>query len=96
MILHTVSSSPFHDFSLQHCLKHFSEGDYLLLMNDAVISANTSNEHQAVLLAIHKQDCLFVLAADLKARDLHAEIGKVIDYIDFVNLTVRCQSQIAW
>ena len=96
MILHTVKYSPFSSFALKDCLKLLASDDKLLLMGDAVIAVSAIIDCQSELLQLHEQQRLFVLKADLQARALTAEYGRVIDYLDFVNLTVKCKSQLAW
>ncbi|TEW55711.1 sulfurtransferase complex subunit TusB [Psychromonas sp. RZ22] len=96
MILHTIKSSPLSTFSLQDCLKHLSEHDCVLLMNDAVIAVSASLELQPTLLQLHESKRLFILQDDLQARGLHADFGQIIDYAGFVDLTIKCQSQLAW
>lgn len=95
-ILHTVNSSPFSTSALQDCLKQLGEGDKLLLISDAVIAASASLDFHETLIQLYDEGRLFVLEADLQARGLSAALGNVIDYAVFVQLSVECQSQLAW
>jgi len=96
MILHTVKSSPFSSFALKDCLKLLNNDDKLLLISDAVTAVSALVDCQPELLKLHDERRLFILKEDLQARGLTAEYGRVIDYSDFVNLTIQCQSQLAW
>ena len=96
MILHTVKSSPFSSFALKDCLKLLNDDDQLLLMGDAVCAVSALVDCQADLLQLHEEKRLFILKEDLQARALTAEYGRVVDYLDFVNLTIKCKSQLAW
>lgn len=96
MILHTVKSSPFSSLALKDCLKLLNKSDSLLLINDAVYAVNALVDCQPELLKLHEERRLFILKEDLQARGVVAEYGCVIDYSDFVNLTIKCKSQLAW
>ncbi|MEL0660770.1 sulfurtransferase complex subunit TusB [Psychromonas arctica] len=96
MILHTVNSSPLSTFSLHDCLKQIADNDILLLISDAVIATSATIEQKATLLKLHESKRLFVLQDDLEARGLVANVGQIIDYPAFVDLTIQCKSQLAW
>ncbi|WP_025565710.1 sulfurtransferase complex subunit TusB [Psychromonas sp. SP041] len=96
MILHTVNSSPLSTFSLHDCLKQLADNDILLLMSDGVIAASASIEQQSTLLKLHESQRLYVLQDDLEARGLVVNVGQIIDYPAFVNLTIQCKSQLSW
>jgi tRNA 2-thiouridine synthesizing protein B len=96
MILHTVNSSPLSTFSLHDCLKQLADNDILLLMSDGVIAASASIEQQSTLLKLHESQRLYVLEDDLVARGLVVNVGKIIDYSAFVDLTIQCKSQLSW
>ena len=96
MILHTVNSSPFSTFALQDCLKLLGADDSLLLTNDAVIAASVRAECKKSLFQLHEDRRLFILDVDLQARGLNALCGQVINYDEFVSLSIKCQSQLAW
>lgn len=96
MILHTVSHSPFSHLALRDCLNQLADNDKLLLFSDAVIAVSASHEYKAALQNLHKNGRLFILLPDLKARALEAQYGIVIDYCEFVNLSIQCKSQLTW
>ena len=96
MILHTINSSPLSDYALQNCLSYLGDSDYVLLMGDAVISVTVNIEQRSDLLTLHKNNRLFILQPDLQARGLSADIGKIIDYAGFVDLSIECKSQLSW
>jgi len=96
MILHTVSHSPFNSFALKNCVKQLSDNDLLLLVNDAVCAVSAATEQHSQLLQLDQSQRLFVLNVDLKARGLTANMGQVVSYAEFVTLSIRCQSQLAW
>lgn len=96
MILHTINSSPLSHFALQNCLTYIGVNDYVLLTGDAVIAVSAKIEQRPHLFELHKHNRLFVLQVDLQARGLSADVGKIIEYADFVDLTIECKSQLAW
>ncbi|WP_413694078.1 sulfurtransferase complex subunit TusB [Psychromonas sp. KJ10-2] len=96
MILHTVSRSPFSSFALSDCIKQLRDTDIVLLLSDAVIASAANSELHHKLLQLHENKRLFVLAADVDARAIEVKLGKVIDYSEFVTLTVQCKSQLNW
>ncbi|WP_299668701.1 sulfurtransferase complex subunit TusB [uncultured Psychromonas sp.] len=96
MILHTVSGSPFNSFALKGCVRQLGENDLLLLLNDAVSAVTTTTDQHLQLLQLDQSKRLFVLDVDLQARGLKANIGQVVSYAEFVVLSIRCQSQLAW
>lgn len=96
MILHTVNRSPFSHFSLKDCLNQLAEEDKLLLLSDAVIAVSAESDYKIQLQYLHQRGCLFVLSVDLDARALDAHCGQRIDYAEFVDLSIQCNSQFAW
>lgn len=95
-ILHTVNSSPFQAFALQQCLVLLNSEDSLLLIEDAVIASQASHPLFNELSLLSDQGRLLVLAPDLEARGIKNKIGLLCSYVDFVNLTIKHQSQMAW
>lgn len=96
MILHTVKTSPFSNNSLQQCLAQLAEQDLLLLVGDAVIAATVSLPYLEQLSNLTEQQRLFILSEDLQARALTANLGQVVGYKEFVELTIECNSQLSW
>lgn len=95
-MLHTLMSSPFQcDYAL--LLRMLQPGDDLLLMQDGVLAGLSDNLLLPQLLDSPAR--LWVLAEDVAARGLAAQISSkiaVIDYNDFVMLTVKQQQQMPW
>ncbi|WP_435235682.1 sulfurtransferase complex subunit TusB [Psychromonas sp. PT13] len=96
MILHTVKTSPFQTLAIVDCLALMAEQDTLLLIEDAVIAAQAKHASSEQLALLSEQGRLMVLDADLLARGIQNNIGKVCSYTDFVKLVVQHKSQIAW
>ena len=96
MILHTVNQSPFSCSALNDCLKQLADEDKLLLLGDAVSAVCAHVELESTLIQLDKENRLFVLEVELKARGLTANYGAMINYQQFVSLTLQCQSQLAW
>ncbi|WP_166372383.1 sulfurtransferase complex subunit TusB [Psychromonas sp. SA13A] len=96
MILHTVSGSPFNSFALKDCVRQLGGKDLLLLLNDAVSAVSATTDQHLQLLQLDQSKRLFVLDVDLQARGLKANMGQVVSYAEFVALSIRCQSQLAW
>jgi tRNA 2-thiouridine synthesizing protein B len=100
-MLHTVHQSPFEANDLEACLRLVSEGDDLLLYENAVIAALAGNDWSGNLAAIvHSGVVVSVLQADLLARGIPverlAEGLQVIDYDGFVGLVERHGTTQAW
>ncbi|EFM2063323.1 sulfurtransferase complex subunit TusB [Escherichia coli] len=95
-MLHTLHRSPWlTDFPA--LLRLLSEGDELLLLQDGVIAAVGGNCHLESLLNAPIK--VYALNEDLIARGLIGQISNSvirIDYTDFVRLTVKHTSQLAW
>jgi tRNA 2-thiouridine synthesizing protein B len=95
-MLHTLMSSPFQcDYSL--LLRMLQPGDDLLLMQDGVLAGLAHNRLLPQLLQSPAR--LWALAEDVAARGLAAQISSdiaVIDYNDFVMLTIKQQQQMPW
>ncbi|EGT5185468.1 sulfurtransferase complex subunit TusB [Cronobacter sakazakii] len=95
-MLYTLSHSPW-QVDIHALLRLVRPGDDLLLMQDGVIAALKDNAHLAALLASPAR--VVALHNDVEARGLVAQISSSIDtisYTEFVNLTVKHASQMAW
>jgi len=95
-MLYTLSRSPYVG-DLAALLLTARAGDDLLLMQDGVIAglAGTSALH----LLTDTPLGLFALLADIDARGLAAHFSDkiaIIDYNEFVTLTVKHAQQMAW
>ncbi|GLR07863.1 sulfurtransferase complex subunit TusB [Mixta theicola] len=95
-MLHTLMSSPFQcDYYL--LLRMLQPDDDLLLMQDGVLAGLQNNRLLPQLLQSPAR--LWALEEDVVARGLTAQISSkitVIDYNDFVMLTVKQQQQMPW
>lgn len=95
-MLHTLHRSPsLMDFPA--LLRLLGEGDELLLMQDGVVAAVDGNRFLESLRNAPIK--VYVLNEDLIARGLTGQISNDIiriDYTDFVRLTVKHTSQLAW
>jgi len=98
--LNIVNKSPFEKRSLDQCLSRISEGDGLLLIEDAVLAAVNGTIFQQKLLESGKNNRLFVLQPDLAARGF--ENGKLVDgfksvdYKGFVALVTEHDRVHSW
>ena len=95
-MLHTLHRSPWRtDFAA--LLRLLSEGDELLLLQDGVTAAVDGNRYLESLRNAPIK--VYALNEDLIARGLTGRISNdiiPIDYTDFVRLTVKHSSQMAW
>ena len=95
-MLHTLHRSPWlTDFPA--LLRLVSEGDELLLLQDGVTAAVDGNRFLESLRNAPIK--VYALNEDLIARGLVGQISNdtiPIDYTDFVRLTVKHTSQLAW
>jgi len=95
-MLYTLSHSPF-ACDLAALLLTVRAGDDLLLMQDGVIAGLVGTVALAQLAGAPAG--LFALSADIDARGLTAHFSDkiaVIDYNEFVSLTVKHAKQMAW
>ncbi|MXP67874.1 sulfurtransferase complex subunit TusB [Pantoea sp. Aalb] len=95
-MLYTLLHSPWQcDFD--SLLMLLQKEDNLLLLQDGVIAALKNS--QMLLKLIASPANLWILEEDIIARGLTNEISTKVnwlDYIGFVELTVKYQPQIAW
>ncbi len=98
MLLHTVNKSPESSDALSSCLRAALPGALILLLEDGVYAArrgSPSAEQMATLSGLH----CYALRADVEARGLQklvaAEI-ELIEYADFVRLSVECHAVQSW
>ncbi|MBJ7222931.1 MULTISPECIES: sulfurtransferase complex subunit TusB [unclassified Brenneria] len=95
-MLHTLSHSPYH-CDMDTLLRCLGPEDALVLLQDGVIAAlaDTPVLNRLLKTAIP----LYALKNDVDARGLVAQIStnvSLIDYTEFVKLTVRHPQQLAW
>jgi tRNA 2-thiouridine synthesizing protein B len=87
-MLHTVNKSPFHNSSLENCLRVAQKGDVLLLLEDGVYAASAGTTKSSLLEQAVKRHTVYAIEADLKARGLANLIKeiRIAGYGDFVDL----------
>ena len=99
-ILHTVNKSPFDRNSLEACVRLAAKGGAVLLIEDGVYGAMKGTIKSDMVTNAMKDLTFYVLGPDLKARgvdeDKLIDGVKVVDYSDFVNLTVENDKAQAW
>ncbi|CAQ82431.1 MULTISPECIES: sulfurtransferase complex subunit TusB [Photorhabdus] len=95
-MLYTVSRSPYQcDFNAIFNL--LTGGDDILFIQDGVLAGIEANRYLPTL--INSGITLYALKEDIEARGLLGQVSdkvQVIDYTDFVNLTVKHHQQFAW
>lgn len=85
--LHIVNQSPWSSHSWNRCLSVLSEGDALILIEDAVYAVNRDDL---------PANC-FVLEPDLRARGLTSkDTVTCVDYSGFVELTCKHSRSVSW
>ncbi|MBS4431213.1 sulfurtransferase complex subunit TusB [Pectobacterium punjabense] len=95
-MLHTLSTSPYHT-DLDALLRSLEQGDALVLLQDGVIGAVAGGD-----IIHHLLDSvvlLYALQPDAEARGITEQISNsvvLIDYNEFVQLTVEHPQQLAW
>lgn len=94
--LHTLSHSPYRT-DIDAMLRGVAPGDALLLLQDGVIAGLAQGGASARLLAPGVP--VYALRADVEARGLVEQISssvRLVDYTEFVRLTVQHAAQLAW
>lgn len=98
MLLHTVNKSPESGDALASCLRAALPGAQVLLLEDGVYAARSgspSAERMAALPGLR----YYALEADVAARGLlgltAADI-ELVQYADFVRLSVECHAVQSW
>ena len=95
-MLHTLRTSPWHA-DISGITRLMDDGDDLLLIADGVLAAVENGRFLEMLRAAPIS--IYVLNEDVQARGLCAQISSdviMVSYTDFVRLTVKHASQIAW
>ncbi|GLY63226.1 protein TusB [Pectobacterium carotovorum subsp. carotovorum] len=95
-MLHTLSCSPYHA-DLDTLLRGLDKGDALVLLQDGIIAALAGGNiiHRLLDSAVP----LYALRPDVIARGITEQISNnvtLIDYNQFVQLTVEHPQQLAW
>ena len=95
-----VNKSPFDRTALESCIKHLSEGDSVLMIEDAVIGARKGSAAAAMLEGAMKNGAVYALAADLSARGITPEQTvpgtQIVDYGGFVDLVTQYDRTVSW
>jgi len=95
MILHIVNPSPFDSQALADCLKHISEQDSILLIENAVVAADQSSPFLEQLMS----HTVYVLKNDVEARGLQDRLHEHFSLVSddgFVELTIAHASSMSW
>lgn len=96
-MLHTVNKSPFEKNSLESCIQFLDLDDVVLLFEDAVYAASPGTIKSELVEGILKNNKVFALDADLKARGIDSIIEgvEIANYDKFVDLVEAHKVQ-AW
>jgi len=98
--LNIVNKSPFEKRSLEQCLKRIGDGDSVLLIEDASVSAVNNTAFAEQLRSASKQSKFYVLQPDLQARGFGTasllDSIEMVDYDGFVNLVVTHDRVHSW
>ena len=96
-MLHTVNKSPFQTNDLDSCIQYLRPGDVILLLEDGVYAAQAGTAKAAMVAEVLKNNQVYAISADLKARALSAIIDgvQVTDYAGFVELVEQHKTH-AW
>jgi tRNA 2-thiouridine synthesizing protein B len=98
MLLHTVNKSPESSDALASCLRSALPGALVLLLEDGVYAArrgSPSAEQMAALPGLR----YYALEADVAGRGLLGMIAaefELVEYADFVRLSIECHAVQSW
>lgn len=99
-ILHTVNKSSFTHSTLKSCIAVCANDDALLLMEDGVFGGISSSPDATALLGlINRGIHIYALSGDVNARGIRKKLCeqiKIIDYDDFVELTLEHNCVQSW
>ncbi|MDH5570960.1 MAG: sulfurtransferase complex subunit TusB [Gammaproteobacteria bacterium] len=99
-MLHVVNKSPFDRNSLESCIRLATKGSAVIMIEDGVYGATKGTTVADAVSKAKNELAIYVLGADLKARgidDARLIDGiKVVDYNDFVKLTVENDKVQSW
>jgi len=98
--LNIVNKSPFEKRTLDQCLKRIGDGDSVLLIEDASLSALSNTAYAEQLIGASKLSKLYVLQPDLQARGFGdaslIDSMTTVDYDGFVELVVTHDRVHSW
>ncbi|WP_343189908.1 sulfurtransferase complex subunit TusB [Buchnera aphidicola] len=95
-MLHMLMSSPF-NIDINSFFKLIKKEDDIISIQDGVIISIEKNVFIKKIICLSKN--LYVLKEDLEARGLVKKVSKnflIINYSDFIDLTVKNVTQIRW
>lgn len=95
-MLHIIKSSPFVSHALTECLQFIGDGDTIIFIQDAVVAVASHHQFSALLANLPDNIGVYVLSEDLIARGLTCQVGKAINYKEFVGLTLSCRQNQTW
>lgn len=98
--LHILNKSPQHAFPASQCRQFYSQGDAILLIEDAVYHAlpDTFNK-LCKAMAFTTPPPIYALKDDLDARGIFSSADKdikVVSYHEFVELTMQHNKTSSW
>ena len=96
MLLHTLNSTPL-SAATRDCCNLLGSDDAVILFGDGVYCAIAGSNSSATLSA--SGAAIYALAADVQAAGITARLADhvtIIDYAEFVAISVRYQRQMAW
>jgi len=98
--LNIINKSPFEKRTLEQCLKRIGEGDSVLLIEDASLSALSNTAYAEQLTNASNQSKFYVLHPDLQARGFGSasllDSMTSVDYDGFVDLVVKHDRVHSW
>lgn len=96
-ILHIVNKSPFSSQALDACLNRMKNDDAIILLEDGVYAALTTQPHS---MALNKFSQCYAIQKDIEARGLASDALlsniQLIDFDTFVDLTVEYPLNHSW
>ncbi|VYU01310.1 sulfurtransferase complex subunit TusB [Metakosakonia massiliensis] len=95
-MLHTLAHSPW-QCDMAALVRALRSGDDLLLLSDGVLAALEGGQYLELLL--NAPITVSALKEDLDARGLTGQISSSVvrvSYTDFVNLTIKHETQMRW
>jgi tRNA 2-thiouridine synthesizing protein B len=98
MLLHLVSASPAASASLDSCLRSLDDDALILLMQDGVYAATEGSDAVTQIKSSNAVRC-YALRTDVAARGLSEHVDAaviLIDYDEFVRLSVECHAVQSW
>ncbi len=99
MILHTINKSPTSDSTFNSCLRCAAEHDTILLFEDGIYGAIVGTQAEPMIKQALQHYRICALKEDLVARGFSRGLIDgidVIDYQDFVDLTVTHDKVHSW